>query len=212
MALRFLLFVFSFLFLTTAYAQNARLHQVWASPRLGDEVTVQLLRISDNKKMGEFTFTDLTGDTGCVNVGPVTLKAGDSTYTADPIRICVIDSLPAERRGFWFRFETIEGQRFLITEQRMPHGAPREDENMHDLFAEIETYGIREQGLKVTQNSSHFYEQTMIKAGVEIRVPYRVTMYKIEISDTFDGEYSIEKSMISKWPEDVPFPEIIIRK
>lgn len=69
---------------------------------------------------GELTIAEFTKDTGYIKIDPLVLMFNGKTYTSDTITIYVLPKLPQTRIGFWSHLVHLNGETFLVLEQRFP--------------------------------------------------------------------------------------------
>jgi hypothetical protein len=69
---------------------------------------------------GTIQIRDTTITNSKINVGPFILKIENKTIESDSIKLQVFNQLPDTNKGIWINQVNVEGNTFLIIEQRIP--------------------------------------------------------------------------------------------
>lgn len=136
-----ILFVIINISFLNAFTQNLKLKLNTMAPRVGDELSIDVLLegdsvlslnknstpyqcsrvvgLNNNSISGEFKFNQYPQKPGLITVGPITLSIDNRLYKSDSIQIWIDEKLPDIANGLWFRIVELNKTNYLIIEERI---------------------------------------------------------------------------------------------
>ena len=156
-------------------------------------------------------------------IGPFNFEFNGKKYTTNIIEVNVLPKLPM-KEGLWLRLAEFEGDKYLILEQLIKNKSNKiENENggySHTIGGvkpeEIELADLNEtpiKGINLSFYSSSSNTITPDGAGLfDVGYTYSIKKYKVEIDESFDGNYKISEKDIKNLPSIFNIKKIKLRK
>jgi hypothetical protein len=235
-----LIFLFATLFIGISNAQGILKVSV-SNPilRVGDDLEIKYwLKSSDTDVennsntfdfddrlntvgQGELTIAEFTKDTGYVKIDPIVLTFNGKKYTSDTINIYVLPKLPQTRIGFWSHLVHLNGEIFLVLEQRFPAKYKEERINgtLHRTldadnvdFAEIDIKSIENPHVRITFSSSRTQSHSLNgnSFGGDDLMHSKQTIYNITYSENYQFDFLLQKENFIHFPKSSVFRAILL--
>lgn len=194
-----------FSLITHSCFSQSKLKVTNPSPRVGDEIEIQIQLEQNGKKYGHGTLklSETTKVEGETSIGPFTYEFQNKTFKTDVLNINIAPRLPLESEGIWLRLIKLNELYTLIIEQRISNYWKKESstdgktlslKNKIDHF-ELKRETVEDKGFVVVEVNSSSGPRTLKEnSTMEDVVSYKILILKFKKSVPMNAKVKIDET------------------